>query len=71
VPDDEINKMTLRNAMRCYHWDVRTSRSRPLSARYAGGRGPTCPFRPLRHEHGGASFADFAASAKKLTGNKD
>ena len=24
-----------------------------------------------KHEHGGASFADFAANAKELTGNKD
>ena len=75
VPDDEINKMTHENAMRWYSFDPfsHIPRSRPPSVRCAKpprattSRSGRCPSTSTV----GASFADFAASAKELTGDKD
>jgi predicted TIM-barrel fold metal-dependent hydrolase len=75
VPDDEVNKMTFENAMRWYHWDPFTHISREqatVGALRKAAEGHDVSIQALsKHEHGGANFADFAASAKELTGNKD
>jgi hypothetical protein len=75
VPDDEVNKMTFENAMRWYHWDPFTHISREqatVGALRKAAEGHDVSIQALsKHEHGGANFADFAANAKELTGNKD
>ena len=75
VPDDEINKMTYENAMRWYHWDPFTHISKEqatVGALRKAAEGHDVSIQALsKHEHGGANFADFAANAKELTGNKD
>ena len=75
VPDDEVNKMTFENAMRWYHWDPFTHITREqatVGALRKAAEGHDVSIQALsKHEHGGASFADFAANAKELTGNKD
>jgi predicted TIM-barrel fold metal-dependent hydrolase len=75
VPDDEVNKMTFENAMRWYHWDPFTHITREqatVGALRKAAEGHDVSVQALsKHEHGGASFADFAANAKELTGNKD
>jgi predicted TIM-barrel fold metal-dependent hydrolase len=75
VPDDEVNKMTFENAMRWYHWDPFTHISKEqatVGALRKAAEGHDVSIQALsKHEHGGANFADFAANAKELTGNKD
>ena len=76
MPDDEVNKMTFENAMRWYHWDPFThitTEQATVGAPAQSRRRPRRlhPGALSKHEHGGASFADFAANAKELTGNKD
>ena len=75
VPDDEINKMTFENAMRWYHWDPFTHIPKDqatVGALRKAAEGHDVSIQALsKHEHGGANFADFAANAKELTGNKD
>ena len=75
VPDDEVNKMTFENAMRWYHWDPFThipKEQATVGALRKAAEGHDVSIQALsKHEHGGASFADFAANAKELTGNKD
>ncbi len=75
VSDDEINKMTFENAMRWYNWDPFTHITREqatVGALRKAAEGHDVSIQALsKHEHGGASFADFAANAKELTGNKD
>jgi predicted TIM-barrel fold metal-dependent hydrolase len=75
VTDVEINKMTYENAMRGYHFDPFTHISKEqatVGALRKAAEGHDVSIQALsKHEHGGASFADFAANAKELTGNKD
>jgi hypothetical protein len=75
VPDDEVNKMTFENAMRWYRWDPFTHITKEqatVGALRKAAEGHDVSIQALsKHEHGGASFADFAANAKELTGNKD
>jgi predicted TIM-barrel fold metal-dependent hydrolase len=75
VPDDEVNKMTYENAMRWYHWDPFSHITREqatVGALRKAAEGHDVSIQALsKHDHGGASFADFAANAKELTGNKD
>jgi predicted TIM-barrel fold metal-dependent hydrolase len=77
VPDDEINKMTHENAMRWYSFDPFTHIT-PAQARVGALRkaaeGHDVSIQALSHHkegRSGSSFADFAANAKELTGNKD
>jgi predicted TIM-barrel fold metal-dependent hydrolase len=75
VPDDEINKMTYENAVRWYHWDPFTHITREQATvgalRKAAGDHDVSIQALSKKEKTGANFADFAASAKELTGNKD
>jgi hypothetical protein len=75
VPDEEVNKMTFEIAMRWDHFDPVTHISREqasVGALRKAAEGHDVSIQALsKHEHGGASFADFAANAKELTGNKD
>ncbi|MGC2656311.1 MAG: amidohydrolase family protein [Mycobacterium sp.] len=77
VPDDEINKMTHENAMRWYSWEPFTHITREQAAVGAlrkAAEGHDVSVQALSHHkdaRSGSSFADFAASAKELTGNKD
>ena len=75
VPDDEVNKITFQNAMRWYHWDPFTHISREQStvgARRKAAEGHDVSIQALSHkEKTGVTFADFAANAKELTGNKE
>jgi len=77
VPDDEINKMAYQNAMRWYSFDpfshITQAQATVGSLRKAA-EGHDVSIRALSHHkdaRSGSSFADFAASAKELTGNKD
>jgi len=77
VPDDEINKMAYQNAMRWYSFDpfshITKAQATVGSLRKAA-EGHDVSIRALSHHkdtRSGSSFADFAASAKELTGNKD
>ena len=73
--DVEINKMTYENAMKWYHFDPFTHITREqatVGALRKSAEGHDVTIQALsKHDHGGASFADFAANAKELTGNKD
>jgi predicted TIM-barrel fold metal-dependent hydrolase len=73
--DAEINKMTYENAMKWYHFDPFTHISKEqatVGALRRAAEGHDVSTQALsKHEHGGANFADFAARAKELTGNKD
>ena len=77
VPDDEIKKMTYQNAMRWYSFDPFshiTPEQATVGALRKAAEGHDVSIRALSHHNdarSGASFADFAASAKELTGNKD
>jgi predicted TIM-barrel fold metal-dependent hydrolase len=77
VPDDEIKKMTYQNAMRWYSFDPFshiTPAQATVGALRKAAEGHDVSIRALSHHNdarSGASFADFAASAKELTGNKD
>ena len=75
VPDAEINKMTYENAMRWYHWDPFTHITREqatVGSLRKAAEGHDVSIQALsKHDHGSANFADFAANAKELTGNKD
>jgi predicted TIM-barrel fold metal-dependent hydrolase len=77
VPDDEINKMAYQNAMRWYSFDPFshiTKAQATVGALRKSAEGHDVSIRALSHHkesRSGASFADFAASAKELTGNKD
>jgi predicted TIM-barrel fold metal-dependent hydrolase len=75
VPDDEINKMTHENAMRWYSFDPFSHISREqatVGALRKASEGHDVSIRALsHHKKAGTSFADFAASAKELTGNLD
>jgi len=77
VPDDEINKMSYQNAMRWYSFDP-FSHITPAQATVGSLRkaaeGHDVSIQALsKHKDArtGSSFAEFAASAKNLTGNKD
>ena len=77
VPDDEINKMTYENAMRWYSFDPFTHITREqatVGALRKAAEGHDVSIKAAGHDkdsRGGSSFADFAANAKALTGNKD
>jgi len=77
VPDDEINKMAYQNAMRWYSFDPFshiTQQQATVGALRKSAEGHDVSIRALSHHkeaRSGSSFADFAASAKELTGNKD
>jgi predicted TIM-barrel fold metal-dependent hydrolase len=75
VPDDEINKMTYENAMRWYSFDPFSHISREqatVGALRKASEGHDVSIRALsQHKKTGTSFADFAASAKELSGNLD
>ncbi|OOK70341.1 amidohydrolase family protein [Mycobacterium kansasii] len=77
VPDDEINKITHQNAMRWYSFDPFTHVPREqatVGALRKAAEGHDVSIRALSHHkdtRAGSSFAEFAASAKELTGNKD
>jgi hypothetical protein len=76
VPDDDINKMTHENAMRWYSFDPFGHISREqatVGALRKAAEGHDVSIRALSHhkDRSGSSFADFAANAKALTGNKD
>jgi predicted TIM-barrel fold metal-dependent hydrolase len=77
VPDDEINKMSYQNAMRWYSFDPFshiTHAQATVGALRKAAEGHDVSIRALSHHkdaRSGSSFAEFAASAKELTGNKD
>jgi predicted TIM-barrel fold metal-dependent hydrolase len=77
VPDDEINKMAYQNAMRWYSFDPFshiTEAQASVGALRKAAEGHDVSIRALSHHkdaRSGSSFAEFAASAKNLTGNKD
>jgi predicted TIM-barrel fold metal-dependent hydrolase len=77
VPDDEINKMAYQNAMRWYSFDPFSHITRAqasVGALRKAAEGHDVSIRALSHHkdaRSGSSFAEFAASAKNLTGNKD
>ena len=77
VPDDEIKKMSYQNAMRWYSFDPFshiTQQQATVGALRKSAEGHDVSIRALSHHkeaRSGSSFADFAASAKELTGNKD
>ncbi len=77
VPDDEIKKMAYQNAMRWYSFDPFshiTEAQATVGALRKAAEGHDVSIRALSKHNdlrSGASFADFAASAKELTGNKD
>ena len=77
VPDDEINKMTYENAMRWYSFDPFTHITREqatVGALRKAAEGHDVSIKAPSHDkdtRAGSSFADFAANAKALTGNKD
>jgi predicted TIM-barrel fold metal-dependent hydrolase len=77
VPDAEINKMTYENAMRWYSFDPFTHITREqatVGALRKAAEGHDVSIKAAGHAkdaRSGSSFADFAANAKALTGNKD
>jgi predicted TIM-barrel fold metal-dependent hydrolase len=77
VPDDEIKKMAHQNAMRWYSFDPFshiTEAQATVGALRKAAEGHDVSIRALSHHkdaRSGSSFAEFAASAKNLTGNKD
>jgi predicted TIM-barrel fold metal-dependent hydrolase len=76
VPDDEINKMTHENSMRWYSFDPFTHITREQATvgalrKAAEGHDVSIQALSQHKDRGGSSFADFAANAKALTGNKD
>jgi len=77
VPDDEINKMTHENSMRWYSFDPFTHITREqatVGALRKAAEGHDVSIQALSHHkdtRAGSSFADFAANAKELTGNRD
>jgi hypothetical protein len=75
VPDADIDKMTYQNAMRWYHFDPFTHISKEqatVGALRKAAEGHDVSIQALsKHDHGGTDFAQFAANAKELTGNKD
>jgi Amidohydrolase len=77
VPDDEIKKMSYQNAMRWYSFDPFshiTEAQATVGALRKAAEGHDVSIRALSHHkdaRSGSSFADFAATAKELTGNKD
>lgn len=75
VPDDEIKKMSYQNAMRWYSFDPFshiTEAQATVGALRKAAEGHDVSIQALsKHKHETASFADFAANAKELTGNKD
>jgi predicted TIM-barrel fold metal-dependent hydrolase len=75
VTDDEINKMTYENAMRWYSFDPFTHITREqatVGALRKSAEGHDVTIQALsKHEKSGASFADFTANARAVTGNTD
>jgi hypothetical protein len=77
VPDDEINKITYENSMRWYSFDPFTHIPREqatVGALRKAAEGHDVSIQALSHHkdaRAGSSFADFAANAKELTGNRD
>jgi predicted TIM-barrel fold metal-dependent hydrolase len=77
VPDDEIKKMAYQNAMRWYSFDPFshiTEAQATVGALRKAAEGHDVSIRALsKHKDSrlGSSFADFAETAKQLTGNKD
>jgi len=77
VPDDEVNKITHQNAMRWYSFDPFTHISREqatVGALRKAAEGHDVSIRALsqhKQERAGSSFAEFASTAKSLSGNTD
>jgi hypothetical protein len=77
VPDDEIKKMSYQNAMRWYSFDPFshiTEAQATVGALRKSAEGHDVSIRALskhKDSRSGSSFAEFAASAKNLTGNTD
>jgi predicted TIM-barrel fold metal-dependent hydrolase len=75
VPDADINKMTHENAMKWYQFDpfkyIPKDQANIGSLRKSA-EGHDVSIQALsKHDHAKADFANFAAQAKELTGNKD
>jgi predicted TIM-barrel fold metal-dependent hydrolase len=74
VSDDEINKITHENAMRLYHFDPFAHIPKDqctVGALRKSAEGHDVSIQALSHkEKVGTSFADFAASAKEISGAK-
>ncbi|HEY5842581.1 MAG TPA: amidohydrolase family protein [Mycobacterium sp.] len=73
VPDDEINKITHENAMKLYHFEPFTHIPKDqatVGALREQAHGHDVTIRALSHARTGekTSFADFAASAKEISG---
>ncbi|MDY6999065.1 MAG: amidohydrolase, partial [Actinomycetota bacterium] len=69
-------KMTYQNAMRWYNWDPFSHIGKDqatIGALRQAAEGHDVSIQALsnKEKSGSTSFADFAASAKELTGNKD
>ena len=75
VPDADIDKMTYQNAMRWHDFDPFTHISKEqatVGALRKAAEGHDVSTQALsKHDHGSTDFAQFAANAKELTGNKD
>jgi predicted TIM-barrel fold metal-dependent hydrolase len=75
VPDADINKMTYENAMKWYHFDpfkYIPKEQASIGALRKSAEGHDVSIQALsKHDHAKADFANFAAQAKELTGNKD
>ena len=68
--------MTFENAMRWYHWDPFTHITREQATvgalrKAAEGHDVSIQALSAQGEDAAPRFADFAANAKELTGNKD
>jgi predicted TIM-barrel fold metal-dependent hydrolase len=75
VPDADINKMTHENAMKWYQFDpfqYIPKEQASIGSLRKSAEGHDVSIQALsKHDHAKADFANFAAQAKELTGNKD
>ncbi|AMO62571.1 amidohydrolase 2 [Mycolicibacterium phlei] len=75
VPDDEINKMTYENAMKWYHWDPFKhipKEQATVGALRKAAEGHDVSIKALsKKEKIGTSVAEFATTAKQITGNQE
>ena len=77
VPAEELDKITYQNAMRWYSFDPYTHitpEQATVGALRKAAEGHDVSIRSSSHHkdtRAGSSFAEFAASAKELTGNQD
>jgi predicted TIM-barrel fold metal-dependent hydrolase len=75
VPDADINKMTHENAMKWYQFDpfkYIPKEQANIGSLRKSAEGHDVSIQALsKHDHAKADFANFAAQAKELTGNKD